>query len=179
MQCRIPVLMHILIACVGSAGDVYPFLAIGKTLQERGHHVELLTSPYFRERIETAGLGFVPIGTIEDYEQAVGNPDLWNPRRALGAVWKAVERNLRNGYQQLANRITPDTVLVGSTLAWNSRLVQERLGVPGATVHLSPSVSSLLTIRRYGQEWPGCNGCLSGSCVPCSVSLNVPSSIRP
>jgi rhamnosyltransferase subunit B len=32
-----------------------------------------------------------------------------------------------------------NTVLVGSTLAWSVRFAQERLGVPAATMHLSPS----------------------------------------
>ncbi len=131
--------MHILISCIGSAGDVYPFLAIGKALQERGHRVELLSSPYFRERIQAAGLAFVPIGTLEDYEQAVADPDLWHPRRGLALIWKSIQRNLRNGHQQLLERLRPDTLLVGSTLAWNSRLVQEKSGLPGVTVHLSPS----------------------------------------
>ena len=61
--------MHVLISCVGSAGDVYPFIAIGQALRKRGHRVDLLTSPYFRERIESAGLQFAPIGTLDDYRK--------------------------------------------------------------------------------------------------------------
>jgi len=144
--------MHALISCVGSAGDVYPFIAIGQALRERGHRVELLTSPYFRERVESAGLGFVPIGTLDDYEEAVRDEDLWHPRRSFPLIWRTIERNLRSAYRQVADRIETDTVLVGSTLAFHSRLAQEKLALPGATVHLSPSC---LFSACAPARWPG------------------------
>ena len=143
--------MHALITCIGSAGDVHPFIAIGQALRERGHRVDLLTSPYFRERIESAGLGFIPIGTLEDYQEVVRDADLWDPRRSFPLIWRSIERNLRSAYQQLVDRVEADTVLVGSTLAFNSRLAQEKLSLPGATVHLSPSC---IFSACAPAEWP-------------------------
>jgi rhamnosyltransferase subunit B len=128
---------HILISCVGSAGDVYPFLAIGRALQRRGHRVEVLTTPYFRERIEAAGLAFVPVGDADDFQRIVADPDLWHPRRAFATIWTYLQRSLREGYEQIAARATPGTVLVGGVLAWHNRFAQEKLGLSGATVHLS------------------------------------------
>lgn len=75
--------MHVLISCIGSASDVYPFIAIGQILRSRGHRVDLLSSPYFRDRVESAGLAFIPIGTLEDYQHAVADADLWHPRRSF------------------------------------------------------------------------------------------------
>ncbi len=143
--------MHALISCIGSAGDVHPFIAIGQALRERGHRVDLLTSPYFRERVESAGLGFVPIGTLEDYQEVVSDADLWHPRRSFPLIWRSIERNLRSAYQQVVDRVDTDTVLVGSTLAFNSRLAQEKLSLPGATVHLSPSC---IFSASAPAEWP-------------------------
>lgn len=143
--------MHALISCIGSAGDVHPFIAIGQALRDRGHRVDLATSPYFRERVESAGLGFVPIGTLEDYQETVRDADLWHPRRGFPLIWQSIERNLRNAYQQVADRVEADTVLVGSTLAFNSRLAQEKLGLPGTTVHLSPSC---IFSACAPAEWP-------------------------
>ena len=37
-----------------------------------------------------------------------------------------------------AAQVTPDTIVVGSTLSWGMRIVQESRGVAGATIHLSP-----------------------------------------
>lgn len=131
--------MSILISCFGSAGDVYPFLAIGQALQARGETVTLLSSPWFAQRIEAAGLGFLPVGTRADYEQAVQDPLLWHPRKGLGVISQHLARNLRAAYAQIEQHAQPDTLLVGSTLAWNSRLAQEKLGLRGATVHLAPA----------------------------------------
>ena len=63
--------MHVLIQAVGSAGYVHPFLAIGQALMARGHAVDILASAYFAERVQQAGLGFIPAGTMEDYQRAI------------------------------------------------------------------------------------------------------------
>ena len=131
--------MHILMSCVGSAGDVHPFIAIGQALARRGHAVELLTSPHFRARIEAAGLACVPVGTEADFEQVVRHADLWNPRRGFSVLWHALEHRLREAHALLVARAQPGrTVLVGSTLALHMRLAQETHHLPAAMVHLSP-----------------------------------------
>ncbi|GAB3251626.1 glycosyltransferase [Chitinimonas naiadis] len=144
--------MHILISCFGSAGDVYPFLAIGQALRQRGHEVSLLASPYFQQRIEAAGLGYIQVGTLEDYHRAVADTDLWHPRRSFSIVWQHMRVHLRAAYQQVLDHARSDTVLVGSTLAWSSRMAQEKLGLPGVTVHLSPSC---LFSAHDPAIWPG------------------------
>ncbi|MEC5384799.1 nucleotide disphospho-sugar-binding domain-containing protein [Uliginosibacterium sp. H3] len=131
--------MHVLIEAVGSAGDVHPFLAIGQALVARGHEVDIVTSAYFAERVAQAGLGFIPVGTLEDYQRAIAQTDLWHPRRAFQAVWRESKDQILPVFELLQQNIRRDTVLVGSTLAWSVRFAQERLSLPAATVHLSPS----------------------------------------
>jgi rhamnosyltransferase subunit B len=131
--------MHVLIEAVGSAGDVHPFLAIGHALAARGHAVDIMTSAYFAERVAQAGLGFIAVGTVEDFQRAVAQRDMWHPRNAFKAVWRESKGHLLAAYDLTQQHIRAgDTVLVGSTLAWSVRFAQERLGVPAATVHLSP-----------------------------------------
>ncbi|QDQ26523.1 glycosyltransferase [Chitinimonas arctica] len=148
--------LHILINCVGSAGDVHPFIAIGEVLQRRGHTVELLTSPYFQDRIVRAGLGFVPVGTLEDYQRTVADPRLWQARHGFNVVWQAFQRHMKEGYRAIERQVRPGrTVLVGSTLAWHARIAQEKLGLPHATVHLSPSclLSATAPPKLAGATW--------------------------
>ena len=131
--------MHILISCVGSAGDVHPFIAIGCALARRGHEVELLTSPHFGPRIEAAGLAFTPVGTEADYQRVVQRAALWDPRRSFPVLWQEMQSRLVEAYRTLLSRVQPGrSLLVGSTLAWPVRLVQETHDVPAVTVHLSP-----------------------------------------
>lgn len=51
--------MRFLLTSHGSTGDIYPFIALGKTLRERGHEVTLATVTLFQDEIERAGLQFL------------------------------------------------------------------------------------------------------------------------
>ncbi|WCJ43353.1 Sterol 3-beta-glucosyltransferase UGT80B1 [Euphorbia peplus] len=54
--------LKIAILVVGTRGDVQPFLAIAKRLQEFGHHVRLATHVNFRSFVKSAGVEFYPLG---------------------------------------------------------------------------------------------------------------------
>lgn len=54
--------LNICILIVGTRGDVQPFIAIGKRLQEYGHRVRLATHANFREFVTESGLEFFPLG---------------------------------------------------------------------------------------------------------------------
>ena len=63
--------MRVVITAIGSAGDVHPFVAIGRALRERGHDVVILASAWFEEAVTRAGVGFEPMDTREHYVEAV------------------------------------------------------------------------------------------------------------
>ncbi|XP_055834608.1 sterol 3-beta-glucosyltransferase UGT80A2-like isoform X2 [Solanum dulcamara] len=54
--------LQIAMLIVGTRGDVQPFVAIGKKLQENGHRVRLATHANFKEFVLGAGLEFYPLG---------------------------------------------------------------------------------------------------------------------
>ncbi|XP_022844124.1 sterol 3-beta-glucosyltransferase UGT80A2-like isoform X2 [Olea europaea var. sylvestris] len=54
--------LQIVMLIVGTRGDVQPFVAIGKKLQDYGHRVRLATHSNFKEFVLTAGLEFYPLG---------------------------------------------------------------------------------------------------------------------
>ncbi|KAM1039161.1 hypothetical protein ACFX13_034478 [Malus domestica] len=54
--------LQIVMLIVGTRGDVQPFVAIGKRLQEYGHRVRLATHANFKDFVLTAGLEFYPLG---------------------------------------------------------------------------------------------------------------------
>ena len=70
---------HYILTPFGSAGDVHPFLWIGRGLRERGHTVTLVVAPPFDRAARRAGLPFVTVGEPGDYERIIRNPDLWHP----------------------------------------------------------------------------------------------------
>ncbi|KAL2006865.1 hypothetical protein VTN00DRAFT_9533 [Thermoascus crustaceus] len=70
--------LNIVIQVVGSRGDVQPFIAIGKELQQYGHRVRLATHDIFENFVKDSGLEFYPIGgdPAELMAYMVKNPGL-------------------------------------------------------------------------------------------------------
>ena len=54
--------LNIAIHVVGSRGDVQPFIALGRVLQNHGHRIRLATHPTFKGFVEDNGLEFFSIG---------------------------------------------------------------------------------------------------------------------
>lgn len=132
--------MQFLLSALGSAGDVHPFIAIGQALAGRGHAVRLLAAAPFEERVRRAGIEFVALGSPGEFEAMVQRAELWDPRRGALLLLDELLDRLAEAFDDLAALASarPGTVLVGSTLSWAVRLLQETTGMPAATVHLSP-----------------------------------------
>ena len=132
---------------LGSAGDVHPYIALGLALQTRGHRATILTNPLFRALIEAQGLGFLPVGTLEQAQTAVANPDLWHLRKGFEVIAQVLVPAIPQVYRLIESRSDANTVVAFSTLAFGARVAQEKLGVPSASVHLQPTV-----IRTYADQ---------------------------
>lgn len=133
--------MHIMINAIGSSGDINPMLMIGARLLADGHKVDFIASPQFEKRVKEFGLRLLPLGTKEQYEDALKDPDVWKLNKAFAAVWRLVITAVRQSYDWIESEHTAgDTILIGSTLGLATRLAQEKLKIPTATVHLSPAL---------------------------------------
>jgi rhamnosyltransferase subunit B len=126
---------------VGSAGDVHPFVGIGRALRARGHDVVIVTAGPFEQIVTGAGLGFRETVSAEIFDRLSKHPDLWNSFRGLKLVLGSVASYLRLGYERVADVYEPGrTVLVGHALSFATRLFEETHGAPAATLHLAPSI---------------------------------------
>ena len=132
--------LRVLLPTMGSAGDVHPFIALGAALQARGHRATILTNPIFQAVIETQGLGFLAVGTAEAANTAIANPELWHLRKGFSVIAQVIVPAIAETYRLIEKHADSRTVVAFSSLAFGARLAQEKLGVPGASVHLQPSV---------------------------------------
>ncbi len=134
--------MRILIYAMGSAGDVHPFVGVGRALQARGHEVFVITSAYFEELVARAALGFRPLGTVADFERVQSDPHLWHPTKALPSIIRnAVDPTYELILAHARELHEPgNTIILASSLAWGALTVRELLRIPVATVHLAPSL---------------------------------------
>jgi rhamnosyltransferase subunit B len=133
--------MKVLLPTIGSAGDVHPVIGLASALVARGHRATIVTNPHFEELIGRQGLGFLPIGTLEQARAIVSDPDLWHARKGFGVIArKAILPAIEPVYRLIERHADDDTVVVASGISFGARIAQERLGVPTATVHLQPSI---------------------------------------
>ena len=138
---------HVLLPTLGSAGDVHPFIALGRELKGRGHRVTVLTNPLFAALVERQGLAFLPVGSEAVARAAIGNPDVWHLVKGFSVIAQVVVPAIEEVYRLIERHAAQDTIVAFSTLAFGARLAQEKLKVPSASIHLQPTV-----IRSYQEQ---------------------------
>ncbi|MDE0625329.1 MAG: glycosyltransferase [Bryobacterales bacterium] len=148
--------MKVLIASIGSAGDVHPFVGIALALRERGHSVRFATNAYFAPLLERHGLPLLQVGTREQFEEATAHPALWSQFRGFGVLAKIIRHSTRAVYAHVEREAAQgDTVVVGHPLAFGARVAHELLGVPLATLHLAPSTLWSVEDMPVPSRWIG------------------------
>src|SRR5580692_7657723 len=72
---------RVLLATFGSLGDLHPYIAIGRALQERGVTARLATCSDYQPQVAAAGLEFAPVaprlaelGTPQELARRVADP---------------------------------------------------------------------------------------------------------
>jgi rhamnosyltransferase subunit B len=132
--------MHALLVSAGTAGNMLPFIGLGKALRARGHDATLIGSGAGTEAARQEGLGLVELDAPEVRREL---PDI-NPAAArkpgfLRTLGPHAVRHMRRVYQLVAERYVPgETVVVAQSWLFGARVAQEKLGVPLATVYLQP-----------------------------------------
>ena len=144
--------LRILLATIGSSGDVHPVIGLGRALKARGHQVTVVTNDLFSEQIRANGLEFVPLGTRAEAESLMSDPRLWHPIKGFGLIAEgAILPNIRRLYEIIAERRGPSTVVAATTLCLGARVAEEKLAVPTASIHLQPGVfRSMVDNGRLG-----------------------------
>lgn len=131
--------MHVLLVVLGSGGDVYPLIALGKALLARGHQVELVSSPHFASTAEAAGLSFHACISQDEESASLRNPNLWKGGGGFRVLFDALLDAVPETYRIITRRFTPGrTVLLANAAALGARVARETLGGPLLTVHLQP-----------------------------------------
>ena len=132
--------LRFLVAAFGDPGHVFPAIALGRALIERGHEVTIETWEERRNAVEGAGLGFA---AAEEYRM-FPPPD---PDSAEGAQAAEAAKAL----MPLLEEMQPHAV-VSDILTLAPSLAAEKAGVPLATLipHIYPVVEPGLPFFAIG-----------------------------
>ncbi|MFM9106095.1 MAG: glycosyltransferase, partial [Chloroflexota bacterium] len=135
--------MRVLVAALGSIGDLNPHLAVAAALADRGHEVTVASSLAYRERVERLGIRFVAIPPdVPDWSQAPGLVSrMMDARFGTGRLLKElVLPALRAGYFAIEPEVASADAVITGLLVFPARLAAERLGRPWCSTALQPSV---------------------------------------
>ncbi len=134
--------LNVLLCPFGSAGDVYPFVGLGKALRERGHHITLLTNGNFRELAERERIEFVELMTKQEFLQLAADPLIWDPIRGAKTVLQSLTPQLlRQTYQRVRDHSKhSNSVVLTSALGFGPRIACEVSQVPLVSIDLQPMV---------------------------------------
>ncbi len=134
---------HIALLPFGSAGDVLPFVWLGRLLQARGHRVTMVVGCLFAEGAQAAGLEVIALGKAEDFERMMTDPRIWQLYQGTKMVFEFAGENTETYLQPIeARQGTADRfdLLLAPCTVFGARVAREALGIPFITVHLQPAV---------------------------------------
>lgn len=131
--------MHILLLPFGSAGDVFPFIWLGRQLLARGHRVTMITACLFEEHARRAGLEFIAWGQADEFEAMIRDPRIWKLGHGTKVVFDFAAKAVEPYLKAIESCAKPDLMLAPVT-AFAARLAREKHGTPLITVHLQPVV---------------------------------------
>src|SRR5688572_12116021 len=130
---------RIVLATIGSLGDVHPKVALALELKKRGHDVTIAAMDYYRERIEPLGIEFAPMAP----HMVPGDKDL---ARELMDSRKGSEKILREiimpslhqMYDDLMGAVDGADLLISGEIAYAVKSVVEKTGITWITTSLQP-----------------------------------------
>jgi UDP:flavonoid glycosyltransferase YjiC (YdhE family) len=133
--------MHVILASLGTDGDVVPHLGLGAKLRARGHHVTLAVPETYQDQAARLGLDFHPLASAADAARMLADPDLWHPLRSGRMMARWGGPLIARQYDLLADLAKePSSVLVANPGVLAARLVRDTLRRPIATLLLQPGL---------------------------------------
>lgn len=129
--------MRVVLATLGSFGDLYPMLAVGQALRDRGHAAVIAAPPVYGPRVAALGLEFRPLRPDFPPDALIdifGDPVHGGQRLFLDLVCP----HARETYNDLMDATDGADALVAGELVHVARLVAARRGLPWANAMLAP-----------------------------------------
>jgi UDP:flavonoid glycosyltransferase YjiC (YdhE family) len=133
----------IVLATMGSLGDLHPFIAVGCALRDRGANVVLACAAEYQSKVECAGLVFHAVQpSFEQIERDLGVDRARLTQRAIARTEflfrDIVLPYIGKGYDDMLQATADADLVLASSLAFGARLAAEKRAIPWIAVVLQP-----------------------------------------
>jgi len=132
---------RIVLATSGSMGDVHPYIAVGIGLRERGHHVTIATSEFYRPKVEGERLHFHMVRP--DISPTLYTPDVFRKANDLRDGTRYLLKELvlpyvEHTYEDLRDGCRGADLLVSHPVMFPAPVVSEKFGVKWVSAVQAP-----------------------------------------
>jgi len=155
---------QIVIATIGSLGDLHPCIALAQELGRRGHRVIIASTEYYRSKVEELGIEFHPIRPNWDPTDQELIRQCEDLKRGPEVLYrKLILPELRGTFEDLIAVAAGTDLMIAGELVYAAPLVAEKLGLRWVSEILSPfsffsshdpsvlvNLPSLIHLRKAG-----------------------------
>lgn len=133
----------ILFTCFGSYGDLYPYVALAKTLQQRGHEITIGSSTIYQSQIEKEGVPFVHLrSNLDSYTtpEAVREflQGIFDPVKGGELITRAMMARIAETYHDTLTAVDDVDAVISNPLAYATPLVCRDKKIPWLSTVLAP-----------------------------------------
>lgn len=133
---------HIVLITIGSGGDVYPFLRIGKLIIEEGHEVTLISHCVYKEKAEQLGFLFISSDTVEEYNSLMSaetHTEIQEPKGSISFSKTEMFPKIEKSFNKIISNIRHPTLIIGHNMLHGLvQMISEKMSTPYISVFLAP-----------------------------------------
>jgi UDP:flavonoid glycosyltransferase YjiC (YdhE family) len=130
---------RILLATIGSLGDLHPCIALALGLRQRGHHPVIASTEFYRAKVEGLGLEFHPLRPDVAAHDPAMVRELMDMRRGPAFLLRElILPALPGTYQDLLTAASGADLILAGEIVFAAPMVAEKLRLPWISALLSP-----------------------------------------
>lgn len=134
---------NILITCFGSYGDLHPYIALAKNLQNRGHEISIGSSVMFKVQIESEGILFTHLrSNLDKYNTPTAVRDFvrrtFDPVHGGELMINEMMNNIEETYLDTLKATEKSDFVISNPLSYVTPIICREKKIPWLSTILAP-----------------------------------------
>ena len=134
---------NIFFTCLGSLGDLYPYLSVAKALERRGHHTVIASSSIYKQQIEAEGLTFAHIRSeLDQYDHPDKVRDfltcVFDPIKGGEFITRTLMARIDETYEDTFTLLAKADLVISNPLSYATPIACRERQIPWLSTVLAP-----------------------------------------